>query len=44
MSAVAAPAPGDNGDVKIHASTTASDNQRNDPKVCDFYLAVFNFD
>jgi hypothetical protein len=36
--------PGDNGDVKIHASTTASDNQRNDPKVCGFYLAAFNFD
>ncbi|MFH9014291.1 hypothetical protein ACH4C6_23280 [Streptomyces sp. NPDC017943] len=42
--AVAAPIPGDNGDVKIHATTTTADNQRNDPKVCDFYLAAFNFD
>ena len=44
VSAVAAPIPGDNGDVKIHASTTAAANQRNDPKVCDFYLAAFSFD
>nr|WP_184913183.1 hypothetical protein [Streptomyces luteogriseus] len=44
VSAVAAPIPGDNGDVKIHASTTAAANQRNDPKVCDFYLAAFTFD
>ncbi|GGX56855.1 hypothetical protein [Streptomyces fructofermentans] len=45
---VAAPtafaAPGDNGDVKIHAETTAPTDQRNDPKVCKFHLAAFNFD
>ncbi len=37
-------APGDNGDVKIHASTTPVDDTRNDPKVCVFYLDAFNFD
>ncbi|WP_406328800.1 hypothetical protein [Streptomyces sp. NBC_00203] len=37
-------APGDNGDVKIHDSATPDDDQRNDPKVCRFYLAGFNFD
>jgi len=37
-------APGDNGDVKVHDSTTAVDNQRDDPKVCKFYLDAFNFD
>ncbi|GCD94992.1 hypothetical protein [Embleya hyalina] len=37
-------APGDNGDVKVHASTTPPTDQRNDPKVCLFYLAAFNFD
>ncbi|BBC37737.1 hypothetical protein SGFS_090310 [Streptomyces graminofaciens] len=45
---VAAPAavaaPGDNGDVKIHAMTREFDDPSNDPKVCDFYLAAFNFD
>ncbi|MEU2265990.1 hypothetical protein ABZ568_05990 [Streptomyces olindensis] len=42
---MAQPIPGgDNGDVKIHASATRADDQRNDPKVCDFYLAAFNFD
>ncbi|WTW93284.1 hypothetical protein OG216_07790 [Streptomycetaceae bacterium NBC_01309] len=40
----AAAAPGDNGDVKIHATTTPFDDQRNEPKVCRFYLAAFNFD
>ncbi|MEV4559295.1 hypothetical protein AB0K51_20215 [Kitasatospora sp. NPDC049285] len=40
----ASAAPGDNGDVKIHDSTTAVDNQRDDPKVCQFYLDAFNFD
>ncbi|WP_436788296.1 hypothetical protein [Yinghuangia sp. YIM S10712] len=40
----AAAAPGDNGDVKIHATTTDFDDQRNEPKVCAFYLAAFNFD
>ncbi|GAA4926067.1 hypothetical protein ACFPM3_09655 [Streptomyces coeruleoprunus] len=37
-------APGDNGDVKIHSTTTLPSNLRNDPKVCKFYLAAFNFD
>ncbi|MFD3373101.1 MULTISPECIES: hypothetical protein [unclassified Streptomyces] len=37
-------APGDNGDVKIHADSTPDADQRNDPKVCQFYLAAFNFD
>ncbi|GHG08014.1 hypothetical protein [Streptomyces hydrogenans] len=37
-------APGDNGDVKIHNVGTPYDDQRNEPKVCDFYLAAFNFD
>jgi len=37
-------APGDNGDVKIHESTTAVDDQRDEPKVCKFYLDAFNFD
>lgn len=37
-------APGDNGDVKIHAETTSPTDQRNEPKVCKFYLAAFNFD
>ncbi|MFB6840070.1 hypothetical protein [Streptomyces sp. NPDC056361] len=37
-------APGDNGDVKIHKVGTPFDDQRNEPKVCRFYLAAFNFD
>ncbi|MFI8326026.1 hypothetical protein [Streptomyces sp. NPDC085529] len=37
-------APGDNGDVKIHKRSTPANDQRNDPKVCKFYLAAFNFD
>lgn len=37
-------APGDNGDVKIHNSTTPVDDQRDEPKVCVFYLDAFNFD
>lgn len=44
--AVAAPTPvpGDNGDVKIHKAGTPFKDQRDEPKVCDFYLAAFNFD
>ncbi|MFC8516922.1 hypothetical protein [Streptomyces sp. NPDC057257] len=42
--ALAAPPPGDNGDVKIHEVGTPFTDQRNEPKVCDFYLAAFNFD
>ncbi|MFE2299963.1 hypothetical protein ACFXAW_17390 [Streptomyces sp. NPDC059445] len=37
-------APGDNGDVKVHDANTPFDNQRDDPKVCRFYLDGFNFD
>ncbi|MFF7245184.1 hypothetical protein ACFZBU_14930 [Embleya sp. NPDC008237] len=37
-------APGDNGDVKVHMSTTSPTDQRNEPKVCLFNLAAFNFD
>ncbi|MFF0435995.1 hypothetical protein ACFYU9_27780 [Streptomyces sp. NPDC004327] len=42
--AFAAPVPGDNGDVKIHKVGTPTDDPRNEPKVCHFYLAAFNFD
>jgi hypothetical protein len=35
---------GDNGDVKIHNSTTAVTDQRNEPHVCVFYLDAFGFD
>ena len=35
---------GDNGDVKIHNSTTPVTDQRNEPHVCQFYLDGFNFD
>ncbi|MGW9210354.1 hypothetical protein ACWGR4_25610 [Embleya sp. NPDC055664] len=37
-------APGDNGDVKVHMSTTSPTDQRDEPKVCLFNLAAFNFD
>ncbi|MEU3608207.1 hypothetical protein AB0E83_22575 [Streptomyces sp. NPDC035033] len=37
-------APGDNGDVKIHKSTTPKTDPKNEPKVCEFYLVGFNFD
>ncbi|MFE9401599.1 hypothetical protein ACFYNY_07475 [Streptomyces sp. NPDC006530] len=37
-------APGDNGDVKIHALGTPFNDQRNVSKVCGFYLDGFNFD
>lgn len=37
-------APGDNGDVKIHNLGTPFTDQRNEPKVCGFYLDGFNFD
>lgn len=36
--------PGDNGDVKIHNSTTPVTDERNEPHVCVFYLDAFNFD
>ena len=37
-------APGDNGDVKIHSEHTSPTSQINEPKVCKFHLAAFNFD
>ncbi|WP_190215570.1 hypothetical protein [Kitasatospora indigofera] len=37
-------APGDNGDIKVHESTTAVTDQRDEPQVCRFYLDAFNFD
>ncbi|MGW7525633.1 LPXTG cell wall anchor domain-containing protein [Streptomyces sp. NPDC054783] len=36
--------PGDNGDVKIHKSTTDEFDERNQPHVCSFYLDAFHFD
>lgn len=37
-------AGGDNGDVKVHNTTTSVTDQRDEPKVCTFYLDGFNFD
>ncbi|MFJ8044113.1 hypothetical protein ACIRBX_26785 [Kitasatospora sp. NPDC096147] len=37
-------APGDNGTVKIHKSTTATTDPSDEPKVCKFYVAGLNFD
>jgi hypothetical protein len=37
-------APGDNGTVKVHRTTTSADDPRNEPHVCGFYLVGFNFD
>ncbi|MFF0475784.1 hypothetical protein [Streptomyces sp. NPDC004284] len=38
-------APGDDGDVKVHQSTTADTNPVNEPRVdCPFRLAALNFD
>ncbi|MGW1864708.1 hypothetical protein ACWCPS_03995 [Streptomyces mauvecolor] len=37
-------APGDNGDVKIHAMGTLFTDPSNNPRVCGFYLDGFNFD
>ncbi|MGW1913959.1 hypothetical protein ACWCQS_25315 [Streptomyces sp. NPDC002076] len=36
--------PGDNGDVKIHKSSTGEYDERNQPHVCSFYLDAFHFD
>ncbi|MCX5208688.1 hypothetical protein OG689_05165 [Kitasatospora sp. NBC_00240] len=41
---VAFAAPGDNGDIKVHESTTPVTDQRDEPQVCRFYLDAFNFD
>ena len=43
VAAHAAPS-GDNGDVKIHKSTTDEFDERNEPHVCSFYLDAFHFD
>ncbi|MFF9504295.1 hypothetical protein [Streptomyces sp. NPDC014656] len=44
-------APGDNGDVKIHHAgradeppRTSETDQRNEPRVCTFYIAALGFD
>ncbi|MEU6876626.1 hypothetical protein [Streptomyces sp. NPDC046712] len=37
-------APGDNGDIKIHRAGTVEPDQSNHPRVCEFYIAAFNFD
>jgi LPXTG-motif cell wall-anchored protein len=37
-------APGDNGDVKIHASSVPVGDESDDTHVCKFYLDAFNFD
>jgi hypothetical protein len=34
----------DNGDVKVHDANTGFNVERDDPKVCRFYLDGFNFD
>ncbi len=36
--------PGDNGDIKTHNLNTPTNDQRDEPKVCGFYLDAFNFD
>lgn len=36
--------PGDNGTVKIHAVGTPTDDRRNEPHVCSFYVDAFGFD
>lgn len=43
-SAFAHGAPGDNGTIKIHDSTTGEELVRNEPHVCTFYLDAFFFD
>ena len=35
---------GNNGDVKIHDTGTATEDHRNEPHVCNFYIDGFNFD
>ncbi len=44
LAPAASAAPGDNGDIKVHESTTAVSSQLDEPKVCSFYLDAFNFD
>lgn len=40
----AAAAPGDNGTVKIHNPETPDEDNRNEPKVCEFKVVAFGFD
>ncbi|WP_017585000.1 hypothetical protein [Nocardiopsis ganjiahuensis] len=40
----AAAAPGDNGTVKIHNPETPEEDNRNEPKVCDFQVVASGFD
>jgi hypothetical protein len=42
--ATASTPPGDNGTVKVHQTSTAASDPRNEPHVCAFYLVGFNFD
>ncbi|MFJ8934659.1 hypothetical protein ACIRL0_02950 [Streptomyces sp. NPDC102365] len=44
LGAPAAQAAPDSGDVKIHSETTSPTDQRDETKVCKFYLAAFNFE
>ncbi|WP_328492326.1 hypothetical protein OHS59_05865 [Streptomyces sp. NBC_00414] len=44
LGASAAYAAPDSGDVKIHSETTSPTDQRDETKVCKFYLAAFNFE
>ena len=37
------PPPGNKGTVKIHQDTTADDDRRNEPKVCEFRIIGFGF-
>jgi hypothetical protein len=36
--------PGNNGTIKVHRPSTPADDRRNEPQVCRFYIAAFNFD
>jgi hypothetical protein len=42
--AVTSAAPADNGTVKIHNVGTPHEDPRDEPKVCGFYIAAFDFD
>ncbi|MET7754829.1 hypothetical protein ABZT27_08965 [Streptomyces sp. NPDC005389] len=37
-------APGDSGDIKVHSVGTPSASQRDEPRVCRFYLAASDFE
>ncbi|MEV8625592.1 hypothetical protein [Streptomyces sp. NBC_01268] len=36
-------APGDDGDIKVHRAGTVEPDQSNQPQVCEFHFAAFNF-